>query len=117
MERTERVPHSHSLGGGYGVKSYATQETQPTTFIIPTLRESAKKTGHYPTMLVAYTELGRIATAICWENYMPLHRQYLYNQGVQIWCAPTVGARDIWQSSMRHIAQSPEGKTTRLQIL
>ena len=25
-------------------------------------------------------------------------------KGVQIWCAPTVDERDIWQCSMRHIA-------------
>ena len=35
---------------------------------------------------------------------MPLYRQHLYNQGVQIWCAPTVDSREIWQASMRHIA-------------
>lgn len=60
--------------------------------------------GDGSTMQVAETELGRIGMAICWENYMPLYRQHLYNQGVQIWCAPTVDARDIWQASMRHIA-------------
>ena len=60
--------------------------------------------GDGSTMQVAETELGRIGMAICWENYMPLYRQHLYNQGVQLWCAPTVDAREIWQSSMRHIA-------------
>jgi nitrilase len=60
--------------------------------------------GDGSTMQVADTELGRIGMAICWENYMPLYRQHLYNQGVQLWCAPTVDAREIWQSSMRHIA-------------
>jgi len=60
--------------------------------------------GDASTMQVVETELGRIGIAICWENYMPLYRQHLYNQGVQIWCAPTVDAREIWQSTMRHIA-------------
>jgi len=60
--------------------------------------------GDASTMQVAETELGRIGVAICWENYMPLYRQHLYNQNVQIWCAPTVDAREIWQASMRHIA-------------
>jgi nitrilase len=60
--------------------------------------------GDGSDMNVVDTEIGRIGVAICWENYMPLYRQHLYNQGVQIWCAPTVDAREIWQSSMRHIA-------------
>jgi len=60
--------------------------------------------GDASTMEVVDTAIGRIGVAICWENYMPLYRQHLYNQGVQIWCAPTVDSREIWQSSMRHIA-------------
>lgn len=35
---------------------------------------------------------------------MPLLRCAMYAKGVQIWCAPTVDERDLWQSSMRHIA-------------
>jgi nitrilase len=60
--------------------------------------------GDGDTMQVVETSIGRIGMAICWENYMPLYRQHLYNQGIQIWCAPTVDAREIWQASMRHIA-------------
>ena len=60
--------------------------------------------GDGTTIEAVETEIGRIGTAICWENYMPLYRQHLYNQGVELWCAPTVDARDIWQASMRHIA-------------
>ncbi len=47
---------------------------------------------------------GRFAATICWENYMPQLRQAMYAQGIQLWCAPTVDDRDIWQASMRHIA-------------
>lgn len=60
--------------------------------------------GDATTMQVTETEVGRIGMAICWENYMPLYRQHLYNQGVELWCAPTVDMRDIWQTTMRHIA-------------
>jgi nitrilase len=60
--------------------------------------------GDGSTMKVVETRLGRIGVAICWENYMPLYRQHLYDRHVQLWCAPTVDQREIWQSSMRHIA-------------
>jgi nitrilase len=60
--------------------------------------------GDGSTMEAVDTEIGRIGVAICWENYMPLYRQHLYDQGVQIWCAPTVDLREMWQASMRHIA-------------
>jgi nitrilase len=60
--------------------------------------------GDGSTMQVVETDIGRIGMAICWENYMPLYRQHLYEQGVQLWCAPTVDAREMWQTSMRHIA-------------
>ena len=35
---------------------------------------------------------------------MPLFRTAMYAKGLQIWCAPTVDDRDIWQITMRHIA-------------
>jgi nitrilase len=60
--------------------------------------------GDGSTIDAVNTEIGRIGVAICWENYMPLYRQHLYGQGVQLWCAPTVDSREIWQTSMRHIA-------------
>jgi nitrilase len=60
--------------------------------------------GDGSTVQVVETSIGRIGIAICWENYMPLYRQHLYQQGVQLWCAPTVDAREMWRTSMRHIA-------------
>ncbi len=60
--------------------------------------------GHAADIKVVETAIGRIGIAICWENYMPLYRQRLYEQNVELWCAPTVDAREIWKTSMRHIA-------------
>ena len=60
--------------------------------------------GDGSTLPVVDTPAGRAGAVICWENHMPLLRTAMYAKGVQLWCAPTVDDRDIWQSSMRHIA-------------
>lgn len=60
--------------------------------------------GDGSTMPVLDSPAGRIGAAICWENHMPLFRTAMYAKGIEIWCAPTVDERDIWRSSMRHIA-------------
>lgn len=60
--------------------------------------------GDSSTMSVFKTEIGNIGAAICWENYMPLLRTHMYQEGVQIYCAPTVDDRDNWISTIRHIA-------------
>ena len=60
--------------------------------------------GDGSTLPVVDTPAGRVGGAICWENHMPPLRAAMYAKGVQIWCAPTVDERDIWQCSMRHIA-------------
>lgn len=46
----------------------------------------------------------RVSSTICWENYVPMLRQHYYNKGVQIYCAPTVDTREVWSSTMTHIA-------------
>ncbi len=81
--------------------------------------------GDGSTLPAVETSVGRVGAAICWENYMPLLRTAMYAKGLEIWCAPTVDDRDIWQASMRHIAyegrnflvsacqyQPPPSKTT-----
>ncbi len=60
--------------------------------------------GDGSTIPIVETSVGKIGSAICWENYMPLLRTAMYAKGVEIWCASTVDDRDIWQSSMKHIA-------------
>jgi len=50
------------------------------------------------------SSFGKISGLICWENYMPLPRTYLYQQGVQIYLAPTADQRDNWQHTLKHIA-------------
>ncbi len=65
--------------------------------------------GDGSTLPVIDTKVGKLASAICWENYMPALRQTYYAKGVNVWCAPTVDERPIWQASMQHIAY--EGRT------
>ena len=60
--------------------------------------------GDGSTMPVIETPLGRIGAVICWENYMPMMRMAMYDQGITLYCAPTADDRDGWLSSMQHIA-------------
>ena len=60
--------------------------------------------GDGSTMRVIETQAGRVGCAICWENYMPAYRMHLYSQGVELWCAPTVDDREMFCTTMRHIA-------------
>src|SRR5207237_4502250 len=46
----------------------------------------------------------RVGGLICWENRMPLARYRVYQDGPQIWVAPTADDSDGWLASMRHLA-------------
>lgn len=55
-------------------------------------------------LAVLDTSVGKLGGLICWENYMPLARMALYQQGIQVYLAPTADQRDNWQATVRHIA-------------
>ena len=59
--------------------------------------------GQMPPSVVE-TEFGRLGGLICWENYMPLARMALYQQGIDLYVAPTADNRESWQATIRHIA-------------
>ena len=51
------------------------------------------------------TTAGKVAGLICWENYMPLARNAVYETGAQILAAPTWDKSSNWLQSMQHIAR------------
>lgn len=74
--------------------------------LVPTAGERLIHAQGDGSSLTAYdTALGRIGGLICWENYMPLARQALYDCGVHIYVAPTWDRGEPWLSTLRHIAK------------
>jgi nitrilase len=74
--------------------------------LVPTAGERlVHAQGDGSTLIVRDTALGRLAGLICWENYMPLARQALYDGGVQLYVAPTWDRGEPWLSTLRHIAK------------
>jgi nitrilase len=60
--------------------------------------------GDGSTLEVFETPFGRLGGLICWENYMPLTRFYMYSQGIDVWVAPTLAVGDGWIATLRHLA-------------
>jgi nitrilase len=60
--------------------------------------------GDGSTLTVVPTAIGRVGAVICWENYMPQLRLAMYDQKIELYCAPTVDDRETWLPTMRHIA-------------
>lgn len=56
------------------------------------------------TLVSFDTKIGKIGGLICWENYMPLARMSMYQQGIEIYLAPTADSRAAWQNTIQHIA-------------
>lgn len=61
--------------------------------------------GDASGLRVVDTAVGRIGCLMCWENYMPLARQALYAQNIDIHIAPTWDCGETWLASMNHIAR------------
>lgn len=61
--------------------------------------------GDGSTLRTYDTSAGRIAGLICWENFMPLARMALYEQGAQILVAPTWDKSPNWLQTIQHIAR------------
>src|SRR5687768_3392812 len=74
--------------------------------LVPTAGERLMHAqGDGSTLTSYHTPLGRLAGLICWENYMPLARQALYEAGVHLYVAPTWDRGEPWLSTLRHIAK------------
>ncbi|MGH2925707.1 MAG: carbon-nitrogen hydrolase family protein [Solirubrobacterales bacterium] len=73
--------------------------------LMPTMHERLfHGVGAGDDLGVTPTAAGRLGGLICWENMMPLARYAVYEEGPQIWLAPTADDTDGWLASMRHIA-------------
>ncbi|WP_228851774.1 carbon-nitrogen hydrolase family protein [Aegicerativicinus sediminis] len=51
------------------------------------------------------TSVGKIAGLICWENFMPLARNAIYELGTQILVSPTWDKSPNWIQTMQHVAR------------
>lgn len=61
--------------------------------------------GNGSTLKSYDTSVGKLGGLICWENFMPLARNAIYESGAQILAAPTWDKGENWLGSMQHIAR------------
>lgn len=61
--------------------------------------------GNGSTLAAFDTGFGKLGGLLCWENYMPLARQAMYQLGTQIHVAPTWDSSEPWLLAMRYIAR------------
>ena len=61
--------------------------------------------GDGSTLTVVDMGFARVGGLLCWENLMPLARAAMYEQGVDIYLAPTWDNSDTWGCTLRHIAR------------
>jgi len=61
--------------------------------------------GEGSTLKTYNTNAGKIGGLICWENYMPLVRNALYEKGAQILTTPTWDKSANWLTSLQYIAR------------
>jgi len=75
--------------------------------LIPTGGERLiwSQAGDGSTLCSYDTSAGKIAGLICWENFMPLARNAIYELGTQILAAPTWDKSPNWIQTVQHIAR------------
>lgn len=61
--------------------------------------------GQGPMLTVVNIRGTRVGSLICWENYMPLARTAMYQQGIDVLLSPTWDNSDEWLSTLRHTAK------------
>ena len=61
--------------------------------------------GDGSTLKTYDTSVGKLGGLVCWETFMPLVRNTLYENGTQILANPTWDKSENWLTSMQHIAR------------
>ncbi len=74
--------------------------------LIPTGSERLMWSQDGGDTLVSFdTSIGKLGGLLCWENFMPLAGNAMYNSGVQVYVAPAWDSSEGWQTAMRYIAR------------